>query len=217
MQSNTSDINNQSPQNKQAAGFGLLNFIGIIWSIHVLIAALLFPHFLLPGNNAEDPKNIQKEKLYTGFRLFFGTLILFNNLASLIILFTRSTFIDAAKVLFILGVWFLVGIIYILFNHLRAVYNLLSILEDDAIQSRDQSVMLIRAGQTALQAGNLKLYRMHSKINGMKSLQNFSFVSLLKKIGPLALLVMQKSNTKDIILEVLKLAFSGTRLFKYLF
>lgn len=149
--------------------------------------------------------------------MFFGTLILFFNLASLIILFTRSTLIDAAKVLFILGTWLLVGIIYILFNHLRSVYYFLAVLEDDAIQSRDQSVMLIRTGQAALKAGNLKLSGVHLKIHGMENPENFSFVSLLKKIGPLAVLIVKKSNAKDIILEVLKLAFSGTRLVKYLF
>jgi hypothetical protein len=210
MQSVNSDNNNQSKQDKQPGGFSLVNLIGILWSMHVLIAALLFPRFLLPGHNAQDPKNIQKERLYTGFRIFFGTLILFFNLASLIILCTRSTLMDAAKVLFVLGTWILVGFIYILFNHLRDIYFLLAVLEDDAIQSRDQSVMLIRAGQTALKAGNLKLY-------GIKDPEQFSFVYLLKKIGPLAALVMQKSNMKDIALEALKLAFSGTRLFKYLF
>ena len=215
MKNNISSDNYDQNQSKPSGGF-MLNFIGILWSIHVLIAALLFPHFLLPGANAEDPKNIQKERLYIGFRIFFGTFILFFNIACIVVLFTRSNLIDAAKVLFVLGVWIMVGIIYIVFNHLRGIYDLLSVLEDDAIQSRDQSVMLIRTGQAALRAGNLKLDRAHLKVYNMKNPENFSFVSLMKKVIPLAVLVIQKGNTKDIVLEVLKLAFAGTRLFKYL-
>lgn len=194
--------------NKKTSRFSLSSLIGILWSIHVLIAALLYPHFLLPANNEPDEKNIQKEKFYTGFRLFFGTFILFFNILCIIILFTRSTFIDAAKVLFVLITWLILGMIYILFNHLRGLYFVLSALEDDAIQSRDQSVMLIRAGQAALKAGNNKLY------GAAQQAEQFSYISLLKKIGPLAMLVLNKSNISAIAIEALKVALSGSRIFK---
>jgi hypothetical protein len=188
----------------------VLKCIGILWGVHVLIASLLFPRFLLPRHHIDDPKNIQKERIFTAFRIFFGTFILFFNILCVFVLFTRSSLIDAAKVLFVLGTWIMVGFIYILFNHLRDVYYLLAVLEDDAIQSRDQSVMLIRAGQTALKAGNLKLYR-------QAEAEDFSFMALVKKIGPLAILVMQKSNIKDIAIEALKLVLSGSALGKYFF
>jgi hypothetical protein len=140
--------------------------------------------------------------------ILFNRYITFNHF--LIALFTSLTLIEFAKVLFVLGAWILIGLIYILVNHLRDVYYLLAVLEDDAIQGRDQSVMLIRAGQTALKAGNLRLY-------GQGEGEQFSFVDLLKKIGPLAVLVTQKTNIKDIAIEALKLALSGSGLRKYLF
>ena len=205
---NNIDTDTQTPPQKEPGI--LLKVIGILWAIHVLIAALLFPSFLLPSLDSDNPKDIQKEKLYAAFRIFVGTFILFFNIFALIVLFTRSTLIDAAKVLFILMTWILVAFIYILFNHLRDIYLLLTILEDEAIQSRDQSVMLIRAGQTALKAGNMKL-------RGNRNSEPFSFVDLLKKIGPLALLVMQKGNIKEIAVEALKLAVAGLGLRKYLF
>jgi hypothetical protein len=63
-----SDIDDQIQPTKEPGG--LLKFIGILWGVHVLIAALLFPCFLLPGHNSEDPKNIQRERLYTGSHSF---------------------------------------------------------------------------------------------------------------------------------------------------
>jgi hypothetical protein len=70
--------------------------------------------------------------------------------------------------------------------------------------------MLIRAGQAALKAGNNKLYA-HADVE-------FSFTSLLKKVGPLALLFIQKEkNLFHIALEAGKVFFAGTRLFKNLF
>ncbi len=209
---NTNDV--QSTEEPKQTGFWLANFIGdfigFVWSIHVLIAALLYPEFLLPKDNVQGSKRLQQENLYRNLSLFFGTLILFINILCVIILFTRSSLIDVAKVIFVLAAWFLVGIIYIVANHLRSIYNLLSILEDEAIQSRDQSVMLIRAGQAALASGNRKLY-------GEDNNEKLSYPQLLKKIGPLALLVLRKGNLFDIGIEAFKLFFIGTRALKNLF
>lgn len=188
----------------------LTNLIGLIWSIHVLIAALLYPSFLLPDDRLPNAKKLARESLYKNLSLFFGTLILFINILCLVILFTRSTPIAIAKVVFVLTTWLLVGIIYIVANHLRSIYNLLSMLEDEAIQSRDQSVMLIRAGQAALSSGSRKLF-------GENSSEQLSFIQLLKKIGPLALLVVRKGNIVDIGVEAFKLVFIGARVFKKFF
>jgi len=225
MQSDINSNNDQLPNNKPGI---LLRFLGVLWSAsvfiaafllkvvratwstHVLIAILLYPRVLLPSPENEQPKDIEKERIHIAFGLFFGTVILFFNIFSLVVLITRSTLIDAAKVFFILGTWMAVGIIYIIFNHLREIYYVLVLLEEEAIQSRDQSVMLLRAGQAALRAGTAKL-------QGQEAAESFSFAYLLKKVGPLALLVMKKTNVKTIAIEALKIALSGTFLRKFLF
>ena len=179
--------------------------IGIIWSVHVLIAALLFPRSLLPS--AEDER---RAAIYKITSLTFGTLILLINILSIIVMFTRPNLIDTAKVIFIFLTWVMVGAIYILFNHLRDIYQLFASLEEEAIQSRDQSVMLIRAGQAALRSGNQRLFSQEDV--------QLSMTSLLKKIGPLALLFLQKEkNFFQIALEAGRLAVMGSRVFKSLF
>jgi len=185
--------------------FNLASIIGVIWSMHVLIAALLFPRPLLPTDEQTKGQNI-----YRMTSLIFGTLILFINILSLVVMFTRPTWVDTAKVFFIFLTWLLVGTVYILFNHLRDIYQLFALLEEEAIQSRDQSVMLIRAGQAALKAGNRRLFA--------EADIQLSFTSLLKKIGPLALLFLQKEkNLFQMALEAGKVFFLGSRLFKNLF
>ncbi len=196
--------NNMTNVQKQSR-FSLANLIGIIWSVHILIAALLYPRPLLPAD-----EELRKQQIFKLFSFFIGTLILFINIASLFVMLTRHSWVDAAKVFFIFFTWALIGVIYITFNHLRDIYNLFSALEDEALQSRDQSVMLIRAGQAALQAGNRKLFP-EEEID-------FSFSSLLRKIGPLALLFLRKEkNILHIGIETFKLFFVGTRMFKNLF
>ena len=190
-------------ENAKPNRFSLASLIGIIWSIHILIAALLYPSPLLPHE-----EEIQKQNFYKLTSLIFGTLILFVNILILVMMFTRPTWVDAGKVFFIFLTWLLVGAIYILFNHLRDIYQLFSMLEEEAIQGRDQSVMLIRAGQAALKAGNNRLLAQADL--------EFSFTSLLKKVGPLALLFLQKEkNLFHIALEIGKVM--GTRFFKNLF
>jgi hypothetical protein len=188
----------------------LLKVVRSTWSAHVLIAILLYPRALLPNLEKEQPKDIQKERIHIAFGIFFGTVILFFNIFSFVVLITRSTLVDAAKVFFILGTWIMVGIIYILFNHLREIYYVLVLLEEEAIQSRDQSVMLIRAGQAALRAGT-------AKFDSQAEVEGFSFAYMLKKVGPLALLVMKNTDVKTIALEALKIALSGTVLRKFFF
>jgi hypothetical protein len=213
----------------------LLQVLGALWSIHILIAALLFPRFLWPSLELEDPENKRKEKTFAFFRLFFGTLILFFNFSCALMLltwvilgiiylllhrfipvievlgtlYTFPVMIAAAKTFFVLAMWMFIAIIYILVNYFRDLYHLLAILEEEAIQSRDQSVMLIRAGHAALRAGNLKIY-------GQEKTDDFSFAHLLKKIGPLALLVMKKTDVRTVAVESLKIALSGTVL-RFLF
>ncbi len=183
----------------------IANVIGVIWSVHVLIAALIFPNQLLPNEGQTSRQNIYKMT-----SLLFGTLILFVNGFSLAIVFTRHNCVDAAKVFFIWLTWLFVGIIYILFNHLRDIYELFALLEEEAIQSRDQSVMLIRTGQAALKAGNRKLFAQTNV--------QFSLTSLMKSIGPLALLYLRKEKSLfDIALEAGKMIFVRSRLFKNLF
>jgi magnesium-transporting ATPase (P-type) len=192
-------------QNNKPNRFSLVNFIGTIWSVHILIAALLFPRSLLPTD-----EQIQRQNVYKLTSLIFGTLILLVNILSLVVMFTRPTWVEAAKVFFIFLTWLTVGVIYILFNYLHDIYQLFALLEEEAIQGRDQSVMLIRAGQAALKAGNRKLLAQTDT--------EFSFNSLLKKVGPLALLFLQKKkNLVHIALEAGKVLFMGSRLFKNLF
>jgi len=192
-------------ENKQSNRFGVADFIGIVWSIHILTAALLFPRPLLPND-----EEVKRQNIYKVTSLLVGTLILFINILSIVVMVTRPTWIDAAKVFFIFLTWLLVGAIYILFNHLRDIYQLFAALEEEAIQSRDQSVMLIRAGQAALKSGNRRLFA--------EADVQFSFSSLLQKIGPLALLFLQKDkNFLSIALQAAKTFFVGTRFFKNLF
>lgn len=192
-------------EENKSGGFSLANLIGIIWSIHILIAALIYPRPLLPS--AENSKKYQIYKLLS---FLAGTLILFINVGAIIALFTRPSFLEAGKVLFIYLCWLAIGIIYILFNHLVDIHLLFSALEEEAVQGRDQSVMLIRAGQAALKAGNTKLF-------GDRDVQ-FSLSSLLKKIGPLALLFLRKEkNLLHIAIEAGRAIFAGSMLFKNLF
>jgi hypothetical protein len=185
--------------------FYLLDLIGVVWSVHVLVAALLFPRPLLPTNDEIEIQNI-----YRLTSLIFGTLILFVNMLAFLAMLTRSSWVDAAKVFFIFLTWLSIGTVYILFNHLRDIYQIFALLEDEAIQSRDQSVMLIRAGQAALKSGNSRLFA--------EADVQLSFSSLVKRIGPLALLFLQKEkDIFNIALQAGKVFFMGSRLFKNLF
>jgi hypothetical protein len=185
--------------------FNLAHLIGIVWSVHILVAALLFPRPFLPTDN-----EIKKQNIYRLTSLIFGTLILFVNILAFVAMFTRSSWVDAAKVFFVFLTWLSVGVVYILFNHLRDVYQLFAVLEDEAIQSRDQSVMLIRAGQAALKSGNSRLFA--------EADVQLSFSALVRKIGPLALLFLQKEkDVFNIALQAGKVFFMGSRLFKNLF
>jgi magnesium-transporting ATPase (P-type) len=185
--------------------FSITSLIGIIWSVHILIAALLFPRPLLPSE-----EDLARQNVYKLTSLIFGTLILFFNILVVVILFTRSSWVDLAKVFFVFITWLFIGIICILFNHLRDLYQWFRALEEEAIEGRDQSVMLIRAGQAALKAGNRKLLPQTDI--------EFSFPNLLKKVGPLALLFLQKEKSLfDIAIETGKLFFVGQKWFKNIF
>jgi len=189
--------------------FNLFNFIadliGGIWGTHILIAALLYPRPLLPTET-----EIGKQLFYKIFSFSFGTLLMLIDITSIIAMFTRPTWIEAGKVVFVFLNWLIIGVIYIVFNHLRDIYEVFSILEEEAIQGRDQSVMLIRAGQAALQAGNKKLL--------LEENVEMSFYSLLNKVGPLAFLFLRKEkNIFQIGIEAFKLFFIGSRMFKNLF
>jgi hypothetical protein len=102
----------------------LANLIGFVWAVHILIAALLYPRFLLP--TSDSPQEAKKLAWYAASRKIFGILILFINLLCILAMVTRPTWVDVAKVFFIFLTWVLLAVIYILFNHLRDIHDLLS-------------------------------------------------------------------------------------------
>lgn len=192
-------------ESTKSNGFNPVNLIGIVWSVHILIAALIYPSYLLPKDN--DPDKLKGYKITS---LVFGTFLLLINILVIIVMFTRSTWLDTGKIVFIAFIWLAVGTIYILFNHLNSIYQFLAVLEEEAIEGRDQSIMVIRAGQAALQAGNKRLFA--------EPEMETSFMVLLKKFGPLALLFLQKEkNILQIALTAGKAFFTSTRWFKTLY
>ena len=86
--------------------FSITSLIGIIWSVHILIAALLFPRPLLPSE-----EDLARQNVYKLTSLIFGTLILFFNILVVVILFTRSSWVDLAKVFFVFITWLFTGTI----------------------------------------------------------------------------------------------------------
>jgi hypothetical protein len=185
--------------------FSLVNLIGNVWGAHIVIAALLYPRPFLPGA-ADD----FKETAYEIVCLGGGTMLLLINLAGLVLLFTRTAWIDAAKIIFVFLIWLAIGVIYIAFNHLRDIQSLLVILEEAAMQSRDEAAMVLRAANTAVQ-------NWHSRLIATQEVE-LSVASILKRCAPLALLILRKEKSMvHIGVEAFKLVLSSTHLFKKLF
>jgi hypothetical protein len=206
---------NQSREN-QNDGKGFISFllslpstiVSLIISIiemHILLAALLYPGWLLPQAVQEGVQ--EKRTIYKVTSICFGLLLLVLNLFVCFVLFTRPTLIDFAKVLFIQLIWFFTAIALILFNHRGNIQAMLFFLEEEAVQIRDESVMLIRTGQATLRAFN-------RKIQGESDEQQSAFV-LAKSIGPLALMFVKKEkNIVRVALATLKFFGSGAEFIK---
>jgi hypothetical protein len=154
---------------------------------HVILAALLFPTML--KGNSQDPQN-QKDwtTFYRIWCLGFGIVLLLANVLSIVALLTRSNLLDFAKFCFVVVASWISIIALIIANQEKQLKAALFALEEEAGQIRDESVMLIRAGQAGLKSLNKRLY-------GEEINDHFQAATeLLKSVGPLAVLFLNKEK-----------------------
>ncbi len=125
------------------------------------------------------------------------------------------TYIDwwiiiGGKVLFIFFTcWISFGAVLV-FNQLKTIEAFLEAIEEEVGQARDESVMLLRAGQVSIKSLNDRLF-------GEEQNGHDSITELLKTIGPLALMfIRQEKNIFFWGLSLVKLAKKGLTVAKRL-
>jgi hypothetical protein len=126
-----------------------------------------------------------------------------------------GTYVDwwiiiGGKVLFIFFTcWISFGAVLI-FNQLKNITSFLEAIEEEVGQARDESVMLLRAGQVSIRSLNDRLF-------GEPEQGHDSIAELLKTIGPLALMFMkQEKNIFFWGLSLVKIAQKGLSVAKRL-
>jgi len=191
----------------------LLSIPELLLKIHLLIGALLFPYSMrIPKAEYEGPTPpYQLWCLVCGCIILlinlFGVFVLVDFLVlalkpvlkvlsnwqlflsepgSLLIAFSQVNYIQFAKAIFVFSAWIFSLMAIIVVNNERMIYALLFAVEEEASQTRDESVMLIRAGQAGLRGVNAKLWGEEKQI--------ISPAELIRSIGPLALLFLNKER-----------------------
>lgn len=166
----------------------IVSIFELLIKSHILIAALLFPVAWIKDEEESDSGLSYSYRLWC---LIFGLVVLVLNIlgiGTVIALLVRGQLIEFAKAYFVLLAWFVSIVALIVVNQQKHINALLFAIEDEATQSRDESVMLIRAGQAGIRSLNTRLYGEQSPS------QFFTASELLKSIGPLALLFMNKER-----------------------
>jgi hypothetical protein len=186
------DVEAEKPTNQVAQDFWgplvhIFTFVDLIVKIHILTAALLYPPGLSQSKEEQKATSIS----YRLWCLGFGCIILLFNLLTIfatINYLLRGEIIQFAKAFFVLIAWMLSISALIVVIHEKSITALMFAVEDEATHGRDESVMLIRAGQAGLRSLNNKLY-------GLEGAQKTPTASeLLRSIGPLALLFLNKER-----------------------
>jgi hypothetical protein len=163
----------------------LLNILLLIVKTHVLVAALLFPTDW--AKKEVDPDELAA--LYRIWCLSLAGILLLLHILAVVALLTRFQLLDFAKVFFIAVAWLVTIVSLIVVNQQKNINALLFAIEDEAGHVRDESVMLIRAGQAGIRSLNKKVY-------GEDAPNQFLTASeLFKSIGPLALMFLKHETS----------------------
>jgi hypothetical protein len=216
-----------APADQPGADFGgplarpfidLFRVFDLVLKTHSLLAALLFPRFLIGSRKEQEGPSA----FYWIWSFVVGPILFLLNIAALFavadcfvlaisplikslygyyiehgpnriaeslnLILTQGGLIQFAKALFVLVAWVLSISALVIVNNERLIGALLFAVEDEATQTRDESVMLIRAGQASLRSLNAKLQG-EEKPDPMLTAKE-----LVKSIGPLALLFLRKER-----------------------
>lgn len=210
------DNGQDSTQSSEHSGGIFALFFAIpdlIIKVHLLIGALLFPYaFRMPKAEYEGPTPpyqlwclvcgciILAINLFGVFAvldlLFFALKPVLDVLGNwelvrhqpntLLSASLQVNFIQLAKFSFVFLAWIFSLTAIIVVNNEKMISALLYAVEEEASQTRDESVMLIRAGQAGLRGMNAKLWGEEQHI--------VSPSDLIRSIGPLALLFFNKEK-----------------------
>jgi hypothetical protein len=189
------DVVEAKVENPENGAFGhffdpiiqLGRILDLIIKAHILLAALLFPTAWSKTDPADPDPGLSA--FYRLWCLFLGCVLLLLHIAGIFALVTRSHLIDFAKVFFVMVAWSLSLIITVVVNHENTIGTLLFALENEATQTRDESVMLIRAGQAGLRSLNKKVTGDAAKNDVLTASE------LFKSVGPLALMFLNKERS----------------------
>jgi hypothetical protein len=192
----------------------LFDLPALLLKVHLLIGALLFPYSLrIPKAEYEGPTaSYQLWCLLCGsIILLINLFLLFavvdffvmaiqpvlkvlsnwqafmQQPSTLLAAWSQVNFIQFAKAIFVTLAWVLSLTAFIVVNNEKMITALLFAVEDEASQTRDESVMLIRAGQAGIRGLNAKLWG--------EEKQGISPSELIRSIGPLALLFFNKERS----------------------
>jgi phosphate starvation-inducible membrane PsiE len=180
------------PTDQAAADFWgplihVVNLVELIVKVHIILAALLFPQFFT-NETSDQPEPSSSYKLWC--LAFSGIIFLINFGAvfAIISYLVKGEMIQFAKAIFVFIAWTVSIFALIVVNHEKTINSLLFAVEEEALHTRDESVMLIRAGQAGLRSLSNKFYGEESPD------QFFTASELIKSIGPLALLFLNKER-----------------------
>jgi len=163
---------------------GVLHSFELILKSHLVLAALLFPTAWIDSSSQSSRSNT-----YRIWCLTLAGFLLILHIFGTIMLVTRSQWIDFAKALFVVVSWLLSLQVLIVVNHRIGILRVLYAIEEEASQTRDESVMLIRTAQAGISSLNKQVY------GDAGSGQFVTASELIKSIGPLALMFLNKEKS----------------------